>query len=350
MSPLAQRLRRQAVACREMGSPLTAALLHGAADDLVAGGVVAELLAPYAEEPGGSAVPLRLAGALHRLVLEGAAPELAPYYASAGGAAAADGAWAAAERVCRSRLPRLRRLVALPLQTNEVGRSTVLLGALLRLAERHQLPLRLLEVGASAGLNLRFDAYAHEVADGVVLGDASSPVRLHRPWRGAHPPYDASLRVVERRGCDPHPLDPTTDEDRLRLTSYVWGDQVERLDRLRAAVGVAARVPAEVVRAGAAEFLRAELARRREGVLTVIWHSVVVQYMEPRERAEVDALLAAAGGEAREPLVRLALEPERAAAGFSLRATTWPGSTRGAGPLAEHWADCLGHGPPVSWR
>lgn len=344
MTDLQERLRLQAAQCRLAGSPLTGALLEGAAADLAAGGVVADLLAAHAGEPSGSVPSLRLAGSLHRLVLERKAPELALHYPSVGGTAPVEQVWPAAERACREHLQELRTLVARPVQTNEVGRAAALYGALALLGP---VPVRLLEIGASAGLNLRADAFGYDVADGTVLGDPASPVCLRRPWEGHHPPY-RQVAVVARRGCDPSPLDPTTTDGRLTLTSYVWADQLDRLERLRGALDVAARVPAVVERAGALDFLTRELADLPEGVTTVVWHSVVWQYVDPAERAAVDALLERTGraAGAGTPLVRVSLEPQRIGGGdftFRVHAQRWPTGER------VHVADALGHGPPVRW-
>ena len=132
----------------------------------------------------------------------------------------------------------------MPPQTNEVGRAAALIGGLLHLvADNDDRPLRLVEIGASAGLNLRADRFRVELADGRSVGPAGSPVVLRDPWQGPLPPLRPRLVVVERLGCDVAPLDPATTEGRLRLTSYVWPDQLERLDRLRGALQLAARGP-----------------------------------------------------------------------------------------------------------
>lgn len=341
MGDLETRLRDQARMCRAYGSALTGALLEGAADDLAAGGVVADLLGPHADDPSGTVPALRFAGSVHRLVLERLAPELALHYPSVGGTAPVEDVWPAAERACRDHLDRLRELVKQGVQTNEVGRSAVLYGVLLTLPG----PVQLLELGASAGLNLRCDSFAYEVGEGLA-GDPASPVRLVQPWTGT-PPAVRPLDVRARKGCDPHPLDPTTPEGRLTLTSYVWADQVGRLERLRGALAVAARVPAAVERAGALEFLTRELASRPAGVTTLVWHSVVWQYVDPEERAAVDALLAEAGAAATEdaPLARASMEPERVDGRwvFRVRLQRWPDGG------VTHLADAQGHGPPVVW-
>lgn len=344
MRSLHKRLRDQAAQCALAGSPLTSALLVGAADDLAAGGVVRDLLHRHRDEPSGSVPSLRFAGALHRLVLERKAPELALHYPSVGGTAPVSAVWPAAERACQLHVDELRELVTRPVQTNEVGRSAALYGALLLLGG----PVRLLEVGASAGLNLRCEAFAYDLGGGVVLGEPRSQVRLERPWEGSFPPYTSRPEVLVRKGCDPSPVDPMTTEGRLTLTSYIWADQVPRLERLRAALQVAERVPAEVEQVGALDFLTRELAALPGGMTTVVWHSLVWQYVDPAERRAVDALLERVGARATEeaPLARVTLEPEKIGGGdvtFRVHLQRWPGGER------VHVADALGHGPPVRW-
>ena len=342
--PLADRLREQAAACRRMGSPLTADLLVGAAGDLVAGGAVADLLGPLEDDPPGTVAGLRFTGALHRLVLERRAPGLAVHYPSVGGTPG--DVWPAARAVVEEQLDLLHELVRRPVQTNEVGRSSVLLGGLLHVAAGTGLPLRLLEVGSSGGLNLSVDRYRHEVASGVVLGDPASPVVLGTPWQGPLPDLRTRVRLVERRGCDPGPLDPSSAQDRLTLTSYVWPDQVDRFERLRGALSVAAAAPERVERLGGGAFLEREL-HPREGVATVVWHSVVRQYLSPDERERVLAAVEDAGrrATAAAPVAHLSMEPEHGEhGGFVLRLRTWPGGEE------RLLADVHGHGPPVVWR
>ncbi|MCW2713849.1 MAG: hypothetical protein JWN88_896 [Frankiales bacterium] len=341
------RVRAQAAYCRRAGSPLTAAILDGAAEDLEQGGPTAALLGPLVDDPAGSLPPLRFTAALHRIVLERRAPALALHYPSVGGTPG--DVWPAAREVVAEHLDLLAELVRNPVQTNEVGRSTALLGGLLSVVRQTGLPVRLLEVGASAGLNLLFDRYAHAVADDAVLGDPASPVRLLAPWTGQLPAYDVPLEVVERLGCDPAPLDPTSAADRLTLTSCVWADQVVRFERLRGALQIAAAAPPRVERSSGSAFLERELAAPREGVVTVVWHSVVRQYLGRVERERVSRVLDAAGARAgaRTPLVHLTLEPEHledSSTPFQVRSTLWPG-----GQLRV-LADCEAHGPPVRWR
>jgi hypothetical protein len=357
---LAERLRDQSAECARLGSPLYAGLLASATEDLEAGGVVAEAFAGREDLPGRVVPGLRLLGAVHRLVLQGRAPELAAFYPSVGGRGRPADAWPAFRRTLAVHRDAVRALLDRPVQTNEVGRAAALYGGLLVAAvgagdaPKRPVNVRLLEVGASAGLNLRADRFAYQVG-GATLGDPTSPVRLAEPWVGVpfRDPGRVRVRVVERAGCDPDPVDPTTEEGRLTLASYVWADQVERMARLRAALRVAAAVPARVERAGAADWLERVLAEPAPAGtdLTVVWHSAVWPYLGREERARVEAAIAAAAGRARRegaaPLARLGLESRRVADRyvFELRITGWSP----AGERHLLLAQAEGHGPPVRW-
>jgi hypothetical protein len=344
----ARRLRRQALACRELGSPLYAGLLDHAADDLLAGGPTADVLDGHLDRPWRSALGLRMLGGVHALVLTGQAPELAAFYPSAGGAAdpgpGSAVAWAALRRVLGGQRDAVRQWLDRPPQTNEVGRAAALLGGLRHLAAQARMPVRLVEIGASAGLNLRADRF-HVPGEAGSFGDPMSPVVLSGAWRGAPPPA-AHVEVVERTGGDRAPIDPTTGRGRLALASYIWADQADRMQRLRGALAVAAEFPADLRQELASDTLRrVQLA---EGSWTVLWHSIVRQYLDDEQRAAVSegiaALAAAATPSAR--FAWLALEPHRVTANGEclVTLTTWPGGGErilGAAPP---------HGLPVTWE
>ena len=74
--------REQARSCAKMGSPFTARVCALVADRMQAGGAVADRILGWPGDASyqGATVALRLAGGLHGLVLEGAAPGLAAVY------------------------------------------------------------------------------------------------------------------------------------------------------------------------------------------------------------------------------------------------------------------------------
>jgi hypothetical protein len=279
---LARHVRQQADGCAQLGSPFYASLLESAAKDLDEGGPVWALLESFQGEPGTAAVALRLMGAVHRLVLDETLPDLAKHYPSTGGDGDAAAAWPSFRQALVDHQSTIRELVSHACQTNEVGRSAALLGGFLEAAHQSRLSLRVLEVGASAGLNLQWDRYRYESFEGA-WGDPSSPVRFVTSF-DVPPPLNRNADVVARKGCDLNPIDPTSEDGALTLRSFVWADQLVRMGLLDGAVQVAREYPVEVERIDAASFLDRELANPVRGVATVVFHSVFIQYVEEIER------------------------------------------------------------------
>jgi hypothetical protein len=148
---VARRIRTQQRACAELGSPLYASILDAAAADVEAGGPVWDVLAGHENDPGPSALALRLLGGVHRLVLSGGAPELARWYPSVGGDGDPAEAWPTFRATVAEHVEHLRDEVKRGVQTNEVGRCSALVGGFLTVARSTGLPLRALEVGPVAG-------------------------------------------------------------------------------------------------------------------------------------------------------------------------------------------------------
>ena len=308
MSGEAERLeglfRRQADAEIMRASPLYVVLLHHSADDLAAGGVLLELLHARAGERRGQALPLRFMAALHRLALTGEAPELAAHLPSTGGDGDADGAWTALLELVARRGSLLDELLSAPLQTNEPGRSRSLISGLLAVAARTRRPLRLLEVGASAGLNLNLMRYRFD-AGASVVGDPDSALRFTcAAWPAPLP----RLTVAEASGCDAQPLDPRSAADQLTLRSAVWADQPGRLKALDAALAIAAAHPPCVERAELTDWIAG--LSPQDGTATVVFHSVVEQYLAPpaRERLAAEMARLLGGASSRAPVAWLSLE------------------------------------------
>jgi hypothetical protein len=201
-----------------------------------------------------------------------------------------------------------------------------------------------LEVGTSAGLNLRFDRYWYE-ADGATFGDPASPVRFADLWDEGRPPFDTELTIAERRGCDRDPIDAGTEDGRLTLLSYVWPGQTERFTMLRAALDVARDVPVAIDRADIPDWLTRQLREPATGRATVVFHSITWQYLTNDERAAAESELARVGARATNdaPLAWLRLEPSADRSHPELRVRTWPG---GEERLLAHSHYHLG---PVRW-
>ncbi|WP_216851323.1 DUF2332 domain-containing protein [Acidisphaera sp. L21] len=329
--------------CNSLGSPFTARVLGILADDFGRGGATAELAADWTRDPIGDALALRFAGALHAVVLTDAAPALAACYPPRG--STDDALRAAVLAALDERRDYIRNFLLSPPQTNEVGRSGVLLGGFLHIARATGLPLRTLEIGASAGLNLVWDQYHYTLGSGE-WGDATCPVRLAPEWTGGQPALGTPVQVVSRRACDVAPVDLEDPAQRLRLRAFIWADQLERLARLEAAITIARAAGHRVEQADAATWVRDRLAEAAPGCTTVLYHSIMWQYMPQATRDAISATIAQASAAATRaaPFAWLRFEPARVVEGPEMRCTVWPGGED------VQLATAHAHGSTVQWQ
>lgn len=178
-------------------------------------------------------------------------------------------------------------------QTNEPGRCASLLPALARIEG----PLAILEVGASAGLCLLPDRYGYDYGrTRLTAKDDDSPVF---PCRASErtPIPGAVPQIAWRAGLDLNPLDVCNEEDMQWLKTLVWPEQTERLSRLKAAITIARRDPPRVV-AGDLLTETETLARQAPcNTRLVIFHTAVLNYVEPAVREEFAILVKDLGAE-----------------------------------------------------
>ena len=344
---LLHTLRSQGRFCAGSGSPMYGELFELVATDVEAGGVFATILSGHEDDPSRHAVPLRLLGGLHRLVLDGRAPELRRWYPSTGGSWDAESAWPEILLAAADHSDSLRAALDQPPQTNEVGRSAALIGGLLRLDREFGFPVRLFEIGSSAG---------PEPAGRPLPLPLRRRLSGDRPTRRWSSTTRGTARCRPKVGCGSssgvgttsRPSTSPAADGEMTVLSYVWPDQDARLDRLRGAIAVARSVPARLERQTAADAVAG--LTLADGALTVLWHSITWQYLSAEERDAVRDRVDALAGQAddRSPFAHLTLEPCRDGPGapirFLVRARSWPG-----GEL-EILGECHPHGPPVHWH
>jgi len=290
------------------------------------------------------AMPLRVAGGLHNLLLTGDEPELAQVYAGQiTDQAAID---RLVDAIVRRHDARLLPWLDGPPQTNEAGRSASVMAALLWLSPRLGPRFQLIEIGASAGINTMMDRYFYDLG-GTTAGPAASPVRIVPEWRGDAPPQ-VPVEIVSVKGCDIAPIDLTDPAQALRLKSYVWPEAVARIGRMDAAIALASERAPDLVAMDAAQFVEQQLALPQQaGVTRVLFHTVMWQYLPVPTRAAITAMMEAAGAQATAdmPLAWISLETNRASFRHECRVRYWPG-----GAEVTLLGEAHPHGAWVEWR
>ncbi|WP_374763449.1 DUF2332 domain-containing protein [Yunchengibacter salinarum] len=335
MNTLIDALAHQADWADRLGSPFVARLCRVTAAHGMTDPVLARLVAPWARgrrDPVADALPLRLAGALHHLVLAGTDDDLAALFPPNDPPDGDAAFWLTVRTALSTHEDAIANLLDHPPQTNEVQRSAVLLPGLLTVADRCKLPIRLLEPGASAGLNLLCDRFFYRFLRSgddppAEWGQPRSETVITPEWSGPLPPLSARLDIRERRGVDLHPLDLRREAHRLTLMAYIWPDQIARLRRVKAAMDTARARPVALDTGAAAPWLASRLGENPAGWATVVMHSIFWPYLSDRERMAIEDSLEQAGEKAgpRSPLAWLRFEPERDGETHALSLTLWRG-------------------------
>ncbi len=339
-----EALEAQARVCGSLGSPMYKALFTELLEDYEMGGRTYALLAGRSNKPIHDATPLRLAGAIHRVVLRGDDARLARHYPSVGGKPGED---FPSDFIAymRDHLDEIELGLSSQVQTNEVGRSVVhlVLSHWVRQFAVHEMDW--LEVGASAGLNLNFDHF-YACYKQLRMGDPQSSLRFMGDWFGSEPivPRTAA-RVVQQKGVDPYPIDITNEDEELRLLSFVWPDQRERLQRLRAAIEIAKQHKPFIDRESADTWIQRQLTRERDRA-TVVFHSITWQYLGRDVQKQFVSSLEEAGAKAtaEKPLIWARMEPAGPVA--DVRAAVWNGS---AEPMNFRLCELSYHGQNMNW-
>ncbi|TRO55450.1 DUF2332 domain-containing protein [Streptomyces sp. IB201691-2A2] len=299
-----QELRRMADAMSS-DMPMSSSMLNHLIAEITAEGPVYRLLGnhPDAEEP---LYFVRALAGVRLLVLTGQAPQLEAHLkgltSNLGKPEYNELTWELFKQVLLSHPGEILAGMSRPVQQHHPRRAAALLQGLGMLGRER---VRLLEIGACAGLNLLLDRYRWFGPDWE-WGDAQSPVRLT-----ASGPTPAPFTIVDRAGCDVDPRDPADPFDAMILRSFIPHERdVEQIE-LDDAIEVAAESRLRVDAANAVEWLKIQLetAKDQADVTTVVWHSQVWWYLTAQDHSDIDEILTATSR--RHPIARIAYEPDR---------------------------------------
>lgn len=342
--------QNQSAICTRAGAPFTGRLCRLLGQNLSPEIALCRRILQWPANPSheSDALPLRVVGGLHALARSGSRPDWSAVYPPAQ-APDDDVLTALLVDVLEKQGAWLDPWLDGPPQTNEVGRSAVLMGGLLVVAARFGLPFALYELGASAGLNSLLDRYSYRLGD-LEVGDPASPVRLAPVWTGGSPPA-ASIVVASRKGVDRNPLDVTDMATRDRLRAYVWADHSERMARLDAALALAMVDPPGINRADASDWLEGMLEDKPvKGICRVVMHTIAYQYFSAEAQQRIGRHMDRVGAGASDdaPLVWLSFEADDSGGTErrpALDMTVWSSS----GKETQRLAVAQPHGAQVEW-
>jgi hypothetical protein len=247
------------------------------------------LLELAAQAPLGQVPTYLFFGAVQQLLLRGVEHPLGQYFPSVAGRAArpSGDAGPALLSFCRQYRRELAGVISTRLvQTNSVQRSLALRVGLSLIGCRVREPVHVVEVGASAGLNLRFDRYGYRVS-GRQFGDPHSAVQVVTDRVGPNPVPDLDRipPIASVRGVDLNPLDVTDPDARSWLEALVWPENDRQRRLLDAAIELVGTDPPTVVAGDAVDVLP-RLARELPAGEPRVVFQIATRIHVPADRLE----------------------------------------------------------------
>ncbi len=235
-------------------------------------------------------IPVLYFAAVHSLLLAGDGPELATYYPNLAAAPLTSDPYPTFRAFVLEREGELRDVMSRrTTQTNEVGRCASFLPALGMVADECG-PLALVDVGTSGGLNLLLDRFSYEYLPGGPVGTPCD-VHLTCATRGNVPvPLDLPP-IAAAIGIDRDPIDVSDEESARWLEACVWPDQLDRFERLVAAIALARSDPPDVRLGDAICDLASTVEEAASSGHPVVTNSWVLNYLTGEQRTRYVATL-----------------------------------------------------------
>ena len=298
----------------DLASPLYAELAYGVSLDR-------ELLQLAAQKRRRQPAPNMLFAAVQYLLLSGGDyvkhPLASHYPIVSDGERPMEPAFPAFRDFCLTHRHELLELIrAHRTQTNVVRRCTCLLPVFSMVQRESARPLALIDVGASAGLNLNVDRYRYRYLRGgqeeAVWGRPEAKVSLEAELRGGGrmPELADDLAIEFRGGIDLNPID-LSEEDELRwLRALIWPEHVERHQRLIAAAAELARSPVDLRRGDAVDLLPRMIADTPPETALTVYSTVALYQIPSGGRERILRALQETGNERPVWLVTLELRME----------------------------------------
>jgi len=291
-----------------LGSPVYTDYCFGVADD-------SQLLELCSQIDQSQPAPNILFAAVQDLLMEDptASPEaeaLAGFYPAISGRPIPRGsAWETFRAFCQVHADQLGpNLRSGRTQTCIVNRCAIVLPGLAALpsAEANEGRVALLEIGPSAGLNLRLDRYRYEYGNGATWGEPSARPKLICETRGdLAPPMPGALEIVARRGLDLNRIDLEKPSDIRWQRALIWPEHSDRVQTMDEALAHAKTVPVEIEEGDATREIAAHIARLPSDAARVLFATHVF-YQIPRDgRRQIIEGIASASREQPVDLIRM---------------------------------------------
>ncbi|MFJ8263497.1 DUF2332 domain-containing protein [Rummeliibacillus sp. NPDC094406] len=174
-------------------------------------------------------------------------------------------------------------------QTNEVRRCAYLYPMFADIYEKHQMPLALIEIGTSAGLQLGVEQYHYLYNNEIQAGNQQSLLTINSQNRGKALPASITRNpVVQTRiGMDLNPIDLKNTNDLKWLQALIWPEHHERRNLFNKAATIIKNLDIHFIRGDAVEQIQSICEQIPQNQLIVVFHTHVANQIPPAAKVEL---------------------------------------------------------------
>ncbi len=307
-----------------------------------------EILAIAVQRRAGQPAPNLFFAAVHALLLEGSPHPLARFYTSLSPATqTTEDPYPVFRTFCLERRAQIVEIISTrAVQTNVIRRSALLLPAFARaMGNGGNRPTALIEIGASAGLNLFWDRYGFDYGGRLRWGDPASPVQLATTCQGPYlPPVpESAVNISQRVGLDLEPVYLDREDGGAWLRALIWPERRDEADLLSRAMDLARSGPPQLFAGDALDLLPGVLDAVPTESRPCIFHSHTLNQFPIEARERFAGLIDRYGGQ--RDLDLISLEGRRGQENSELDLATYRNGAR----KWEHLATCDSHGYRIKW-
>ncbi len=255
-----------------------------------------DLLLLAAQSEKSQPAPNLFFASVNYLLAQNKDEELTKFYPNAGGIFEANNETIIAlKKFCEKYREEILLLLKTRLvQTNEIKRCALLLPALYYIADQltTKANIALIDLGASAGLNLMLDKICIQYSDNTIVGPENSLLKLRCTTSSSLTSvFQKNISIVSRLGIDRNPIDLRDSDEQQWSLALIWPDQLERIERLKNAIVLINDNLVKLIKGNGNDVLADILSTYSEDQTICIMHSFTLNQFSQEEKAEFYSIL-----------------------------------------------------------
>jgi hypothetical protein len=240
----------------------------------------------------GQPIPNIFLAAVHYIVLKNKGCELAKYYPSVNkDLNVQELPYQLFKEFCIKYEAQIIELISTRIvQTNVISRCSYLMPILSELINKGQKNACIIDIGASAGLNLNFDLYEYWTDGQKIYGDSSVKIEFQT--------IDSAIKsilpinyLIRKIGIDQNLINPQNEDEKLWLNALIWPDHLERFNSMEKALELRQNDRIDMIKASEVNQFEEIINNQRADETLIIYATHTLYQFSPDNRHDFFTML-----------------------------------------------------------